>query len=221
MVRSASERGSVSLVVLAALGMATVLAAFSADLSRVVTAKAKAQTAADAAALAAAQEIAVPSGEPPVDVAAEYARDNGTTLITCRCDPAGGEALVTVSLEVTLPLLDQTRIVQASARAVIASPAGADGLEPFFVARLACLFREVPGLWIVSGFRTRAEQAALFEQKPGLAAPPGSSNHERGLAADLGYPSDVAERHAHQQAAGCGLEFPISYEPWHVEPIGI
>jgi secretion/DNA translocation related TadE-like protein len=216
-----NERGSVSIVVVGALGMATIVAAFAGDLSRVVTAKTKAQTAADAAALAAAQEIAVPSGATPADVAAEYAQRNGAELLGCRCEPLTGEALVTVAVEVTLPLLDQTRTVQASARAVVASPSGTQGLQPYFVARLACLFSEVPGLWIVSGFRTSAEQAALFDQKPGLAAPPGSSNHELGLAADLGYVSEEAERQAHQEAAGCGLEFPISYEPWHVEPVGI
>jgi hypothetical protein len=37
----------------------------------------------------------------------------------------------------------------------------------------------------------------------------GSSNHELGLAADLGYPSVSAERLAHRDAAGCGLEFPV------------
>jgi LAS superfamily LD-carboxypeptidase LdcB len=89
-----------------------------------------------------------------------------------------------------------------------------------FAARLSCLIDRVAGLSIVSGFRTRAEQAALHRLKPHLAAPPGHSNHERGLAADLGFASDAARRAAHGRAASCGLEFPMSWEPWHVEPAG-
>jgi hypothetical protein len=141
--------------------------------------------------------------------------------VGCRCDPGSTEAVVTVEMEVDLPLLAQTRTVRASARAVIAAPPGSEGLQPSFVARLSCLFQEVDGLWIVSGFRTRAEQAALFEAKPGLAALPGSSHHELGLAADLGYSSEEAERDAHARASSCGLRFPVSYEPWHVEPITV
>ncbi|MGH2696615.1 MAG: pilus assembly protein TadG-related protein, partial [Actinomycetota bacterium] len=48
-----SERGSVSIVIVAAVALAGIVAAFSADLSRVVVARARAQTAADAAALGA------------------------------------------------------------------------------------------------------------------------------------------------------------------------
>ena len=216
-----SQRGSASVVIVAALGFAAVVAAFTADLSRVVTARARAQIAADAAALGAAQELLLPSSSSPAEVAADFAERNGTRLTRCRCEPGSGETVVTVELDVTLPLLSQTRTVTASARAVIASPPGSEGLQPFFVSRISCLFERVDGLWIVSGFRTPAQQAALFEEKPALAAPPGRSNHELGLAADLGYPSAEAERSAHEQAASCGLEFPVSYEPWHVEPIGI
>jgi Putative Flp pilus-assembly TadE/G-like len=52
------ERGSVSIVVVALMAMALVLAMGAADLARVLTGAARAQTAADAAALAAAQELA-------------------------------------------------------------------------------------------------------------------------------------------------------------------
>ena len=143
---------------------------------------------------------------------------NGAVLVGCRCEPGSGEAVVTVRLGVDLPFLGQSRVVHGTARAVVAVPQGAEGLQLFFVARLTCLFDRVNGLWIVSGFRTRAEQAALFELKPDLAAPPGHSNHEQGLAADLGFPSDDAQRNAHAEASACGLEFPVDGEPWHVEP---
>lgn len=207
-------------MVVAAVALAGIVAAFSADLSRVVVARARAQTAADAAALGAAQELLIPSGTTPEQVARDLADRNGGVVVECRCDPGATEAVVTVDVDVELPLLAQTRTVRASARAVIAAPPGSEGLQPSFVGRLSCLFQHVDGLWIVSGFRTRAEQAALFAAKPGLAAPPGSSNHELGLAADLGYSSEDAAGAAHARAPSCGLEFPVSYEPWHVEPIG-
>jgi secretion/DNA translocation related TadE-like protein len=214
-----NERGSASIVVVGAVAIAAIMAAFAGDLTRVIAARTRAQTAADAAALGAAQELLAPSGSAPEDVASEFAERNGSRLVACRCDPGTTEAVATVEIEVDLPLLAQTRVVRASARALIAVLPGSEGLQPFFVARLTCLFDAVDGLWIVSGFRTTAEQAALFEEKPDLAAPPGSSNHELGLAADLGYPTLAAEHAAHARAPGCGLEFPVPYEPWHVEPI--
>jgi secretion/DNA translocation related TadE-like protein len=217
---STSQRGSASLLVMVALLFATVLAAFSADLSRASAARGRAQAAADAAALAAAQELALPSRDDPAEIAAAYAERNGARLLECVCPWGAREATVSVAIEVDLPLLGQTRSVHASARAVIAAPRGAEGLQPFFISRLNCLFGAVRGVWIVSGFRTHSEQAELYAEKPHLAAPPGHSNHELGLAADIGFPSDAARAEAHAAAPGCGLEFPVGYEPWHVEPIG-
>lgn len=214
------QRGSISLVVAAALAMAGILAAFAADMSRASVARTRAQTAADAAALAAAQELVVPSGRDPAAAARAYAERHGARLATCRCAPVGDDVVVEVELDVGLPLLGGTRSVRAAARAVVAVPSGSVGLQPWFAARLGCLFDAVPGLSIVSGFRTRAEQARLHREKPGLAAPPGHSMHELGLAADLAFPSDVAETTAHSRAGGCLLEFPVPHEPWHVEPAG-
>jgi secretion/DNA translocation related TadE-like protein len=212
------QRGSASLVLMSALAFAAIFVAFTADLSRASAARARAQVAADAAALAAAQELVAPAGREPGEVASEYASRNGADLVECRCEPGSGEAVVTVELDVSLPFLGQTRVVHGSARAVVAVPDGSEGLQPFFAAGLACLFDRVEGLWIVSGFRTRAEQAALYELKPDLAAPPGHSNHEVGLAADLGFTTDDSQQRAHQEAPGCALEFPVEGEPWHVEP---
>jgi D-alanyl-D-alanine carboxypeptidase/Putative Flp pilus-assembly TadE/G-like len=219
--RPSRERASASLVVLAALGLACILALFGADLARVATGRARVQSVADAAALAAAQELVAPSGRTPAELAEDYARRGGAWLVACRCSAEADDAVVRVAMHVTLPFLGQTRTVEASARAVVAAPPGTEGLLPFFAARLSCLFSRVPGLWIVSGFRTHAEQAALFQQKPELAAPPGHSNHELGLAADLGYPDSSTQRGAHAVASDCALEFPVPYEPWHVEPAGL
>jgi secretion/DNA translocation related TadE-like protein len=213
-----SERGSVTLIVAATLGIAAILAALSADLSRAATARTRAQTAADAAALAAAQELITPSMGSPSEAADLYAERHDATVTDCRCQPGSDEAYVVVELPVSLPFFGVERRVAAEARAVV-EPTEMAGLQPGFVARLNCLLARVPGLTIISGFRTHAEQAALFELKPELAAPPGHSMHELGLAADLGYPSDAERALAHRSAPLCGLEFPVSYEPWHVEPM--
>ncbi len=82
---------------------------------------------------------------------------------------------------------------------------------------------------IASGFRTAERQAQLFAEavaKYGSeaearkwVAPPGSSMHNKGLAADLsGSPEALA--YAHQHAAEFGLTFPMGNEPWHIEPTG-
>jgi secretion/DNA translocation related TadE-like protein len=212
------EDGSASLVLVGVLAFVSLFVILTAGLSGATVGRARAQAAADAAALAVAQDLVLPSGRDLSEIAADYAERNGARLIACRCEATGTDAVVTVAVEIGLGYLG-TRVLEASARAVVEEPGSSvAGLQPFFTARLSCLFERVPGIWIVSGFRTHAEQAALHEAKPGLAAPPGHSMHELGLAADLGYPSDNAERSAHANAPGCGLTFPMSYEPWHVEP---
>jgi hypothetical protein len=183
------------------------------------TARTRAQTAADSAALAAAQELVAPSATSPAEAAEQYARRHGAEVTECRCEAGSNDAYVAVELRVSLPFLGGERSVVAEARAVV-DPREMGGLDPAFAARLRCLFAKVSGLSIVSGFRTHEEQAALYEEKPQLAAPPGHSMHELGLAADLAYPSEEARIRAHSEAPPCGLEFPVPYEPWHIEPIG-
>lgn len=122
----APERGSVSIVVVALMAVALVLAMGVADLARVLTGAARAQTAADAAALAAAQELASASGAgvEPADLAAAYAERNGALLTACSCKAGGTEAVVTVTVQVgSLVLAPDDRVVTASARAVVDIPA--------------------------------------------------------------------------------------------------
>lgn len=119
------ERGTVSLVVVAALGFAVILGSLVVDVARASAARARAQAAADGAALAAAQEQLLPSGRSPGEVAASYAARNGARLVSCRCSEGGLEAVIVVELDVSLPALGGTRTVRATARAVIdGSPAG-------------------------------------------------------------------------------------------------
>jgi secretion/DNA translocation related TadE-like protein len=118
------ERGSVTLVVAALVAMILVLGLGAADLARALVAASRAQSAADAAALAAAQELALPAGREPADAAAEYAALNGAELIECRCAVGTLEATVLVRLPVGhLATLPGDRLVEAKARAVVESGA--------------------------------------------------------------------------------------------------
>ena len=93
------------------------------DVARVLAAASRAQTAADAAALASAQEQAVPSGIEPEDVAAEYAGRNGATLLSCACELGAFESEVAVRVPVgDLLLFGGGRVAEARARAVVDLP---------------------------------------------------------------------------------------------------
>lgn len=88
-----------------------------------------------------------------------------------------------------------------------------------FLAKLARMFADNPRLSLTSGFRTRAEQEKLYKEKPGLAAPPGRSRHEKGNAADIGPASEY--QWISQNLGKYGLNLPMpGKEPWHVEPTG-
>lgn len=212
-----NERGSVSIVMAVAMGMAAISVALVADLGAVASEAARTQTAADAAALAAAQELVLPTGEGPAGVASRYAALHDARLIRCRCPPGGDDAVVIVEGRVQLPFLGGARTIRRAARAVVGIEGDLLGLRPWFLERLTCLTARVSGLWVVSGFRTRSEQARLHREGPRLAAPPGGSLHEVGLAADLRFPSLRSGWAAHEAASACGLVFPLRHEPWHVE----
>ena len=115
-----SESGSVTIVTVTLLALVLVVALGVADLTAVMLASSRAQDAADAAALAAAVEIAIPSGRTPSDVAGEYAARNGASLLECACDPATFAAQVRVRVVVgPLLLFADDRAADASARAVV------------------------------------------------------------------------------------------------------
>src|SRR5438445_7391692 len=124
--RSASrgERGSISIVAAAVMVTMVILAFACADVGRTLAAVSAAQTAADAAALAAAQELALPGGTTtPHDAAADYAARNGAELLSCACDPGTREATVEVRIAVgRLLLFGPHRAVTARARAEVDLP---------------------------------------------------------------------------------------------------
>ncbi|MEW6059011.1 MAG: pilus assembly protein TadG-related protein [Actinomycetota bacterium] len=109
-----------SAVVVAIVAMALLLSTAAADLARVFVVAARAQAAADAAALAAAQELALPSDIEPVDAATEYAARNGAELLACTCDRGSSSAVVQVRVPVgALILFGSGRSVAAEAAALV------------------------------------------------------------------------------------------------------
>lgn len=120
------EEGSVSLLVAGSVAALVVFSMGLADLARVMLAASRAQTSADAAALAAAQALALDEREPlPVELAATYATINGAVLETCTCDPGSFGATVEVRMPVgDLFLFGDDRSVLARARADVDLPSG-------------------------------------------------------------------------------------------------
>lgn len=106
-----------------------------------------------------------------------------------------------------------------------------DGMDEGFASRLQAMIEASGGrLGVGSGYRSVEEQTYLWEnavakygpeEARNWVAPPGSSNHNHGVAADLSYETDDAQDWAHANAARFGLVFPMEWEPWHIEPIGV
>jgi hypothetical protein len=97
------------------------------------------------------------------------------------------------------------------------------GFAPDFASRLDALKKAMPpgmSFSINSGLRTRAEQEYLYANRgssPYPVAPPGTSQHERGLAADLRFSSPASEAWIRAHAGEFGLGFPDARDPIHME----
>ena len=189
--------------------------------------RARAQLAADAAALAAVAESGPYGGADPEIAARDYARLNGARLLSCIC-PQGATAM-----QVEVAVGDTT----ARARAVIepellrrqASQFAATGLHPLLRASVETLIAHSNGrVYVNSGYRSIKEQQVLWTaalQRYGSAeaaddwvAPPGHSMHNRGLAVDLGGDLALAARLVDE--LDLPLWRPMSYEPHHFELLG-
>jgi Flp pilus assembly protein TadG len=121
----------VTIVVAAMLVAVLVLAVGAADLARVLASVGRARTAADASALAAAQELAFPRGRPPEEVAADYANRNGAGLDTCSCEAGTLDVTVGVWVPVgPLLLFGDDRVVHRTARAEVVIPPAGPGRSP-------------------------------------------------------------------------------------------
>ena len=213
--------GSLSLLLAIVLGTIVV------DVADTSAARARAQLAADSAALAAVAESGPYGGGSPEMAARDYARRNGARLVSCICPP--GDTAMQVQVQVG--------DVTASARAVLEPdlirpldtmfPGG--GLHPSLEASVEELVGASRGrVHVVSGYRSPEEQQILWtdalrrygsaEAADDWVAPPGHSMHERGLAVDLG--GDVEYAASLVEALGLPLHRPLSWEPWHFELIG-
>lgn len=133
----------------------------------------------------------------------------------------------------TGPSMDAARL-QAVAIGGATRPDAITGLNGPFAAALSSMIGDAQRLFgdeaikVVSAFRSIEVQAKLWSdalQKYGSVAearkwvaPPGSSNHNFGLAADLRYGNPAVQQWAHANAATYGLGFRMGNEPWHVEP---
>lgn len=95
-----------------------------------------------------------------------------------------------------------------------------EGMHPEFMRRLKAWSASVGTSYNVgSGYRNIKEQERLYDRwirrVPGQAkaAKPGSSNHNFGLASD-------GPHWGGKNPGAFGLVYPMSFEPWHVEPVG-
>jgi secretion/DNA translocation related TadE-like protein len=93
-----SERGNVTIIAVAGIALAFVLCIGVARVGAAVALQSRADTAADAAALAGADALALGhSSRDAADAARAAASDNGARLVVCSC--AGDAAEVTVEID--------------------------------------------------------------------------------------------------------------------------
>ena len=114
-----SERGSITVVVMAVAGLLASLTVGAAGVAMAYTAREQASTAAEAAALAAAVATYPGTGRPaPSSEARRAAAANGARLDSCRCpvDPSLSARTVTVraSVEVVVPIFGTIRVMGAA-----------------------------------------------------------------------------------------------------------
>ncbi|GAC1412224.1 MAG: hypothetical protein NVSMB57_07610 [Actinomycetota bacterium] len=115
-----SDRGSISLIAVTGTFILLIGALSVVDAGSFLYARARAQTAADAAALAAVvQQIPVlASSQAPVDAARAEAEANGVRLLGCECDRGARFASVTVEVDPPLLMLGAWQDRRVRARGV-------------------------------------------------------------------------------------------------------
>jgi secretion/DNA translocation related TadE-like protein len=104
------EGGSVSIVMLGVLVVALVLTLGAARLGAALIGRARADTAADAAALAAADALALGRGSAAAKTSArETATSNGARLMSCTCEGTTAEVVVEVDIPALAALAGPAR----------------------------------------------------------------------------------------------------------------
>lgn len=195
--------------------------------SRASATRVRAQSAADAAALAAVAESGPYGGGDPDLAATEYARLNGARLVSCIC-PSGATAM-----QVEVAVGEITARARAVFEPELLGPSddafAATGLDPRLRSAVEQLVARSAGrIYVASGYRSVAEQQVLWtralqqygsaEAADNWVAPPGHSMHQRGLAVDLG--GDLALAASLVEDLGLPLWRPLAYEPYHFELAG-
>ncbi len=213
-------------LLLGAIGtaLALLLAGFSVDIGRVSTMKARAQLAADAAALAAAAESGPYGGGEHQREAARFAHANGAELLECLCEPGATAVQVRVAIEGVVAdaraVFDPTEVMPA------AMAFEGEGLHPLLARAVDRLIAAAAGkVHVVSGFRSTEKQTMLWadalarygtaEAADDWVARPGTSMHEKGRAVDLG--GDLGLAAAIVGDLDLPLHRPLPHEPWHFE----
>ena len=204
-----NERGSMAPLVALVVVLAGAACLVLGRLGGVATATARAQTAADAAALAGAAD--------GPDAARALARANGARVARLDVDGDAVEVAVVVGDDVAAVARARSgEVAGGDAGPGVGGTAARVGLDPALLEALRraeeLLGVPVP---ITSGWRSRAEQQRLHDDRgsnPYPVARPGMSTHERGRAIDV--PRAFAERLA-AVAARAGL-----CRPWpETDPI--
>lgn len=207
-----------------ATSLALLLADLSVQIAGTSTLKARAQLAADAAALAAVAESG-PYGKGEHErEAARFADANGAELLDCLCAPGATAVQVRVAVEGVVAdaraVFDPTEVMPATI-----AFAG-DGLHPVLARAVDRVIAASGGsVHVVSGFRSSEKQAILWadavarygtaEAADDWVARPGTSMHEKGLAVDLGGNLEMAADIVDN--LGLPLHRPLAHEPWHFE----
>lgn len=124
----------------------------------------------------------------------------------------------------------QDRLTNGQAPSTGGGQSSFHGLQQNFADAIQKMMADIPGITVSSGLRTIQRQQELWEdalKKYGTpeaarkwVAPPGSSLHNSGSAADLRFATPEARTAAHASASRYGLAFPLQNEPWHIEPMG-
>lgn len=203
--------------------LAVLLAGFATDLAEASTLRARAQLAADAAALAAVAESGPYGGGEHQRIAASFAAANGARLLECLCEPAATAVQVRVAVG---DVVADARATFDPAMVMPGTTYAGEGLHPLLQTSVDRLLAAAKGaVTIVSGRRTTERQSELWAEAvarygdPEIAddwvARPGTSMHEEGLAVDLGGDLDLAARLVDH--LGLPLYRPLPHEPYHFQ----
>jgi hypothetical protein len=215
------------LIAVLSLIVSLAVAAFSTEIAEGAALKARAQTAADAAALAAVAESGPYGRNVQSIVAREYAEANGARLVDCKCE--SWATAVQVEVELHGATARARAVIDPKAFAPARAWAGIGRLHPALGEAVETLIKASSGrIRIVSGYRSSETQAELWgdavarygdsEVADNWVAPPGRSMHERGLAVDLGGDLELAVRLIDE--LNLPLWRPLANEPWHFELSG-